>query len=154
MFIRIDGDACPSINKIIALGLKYSVPVHVYCDFSHVIENEDAFIHAVDSSYQSVDMVMSNEVSHGDFVITQDYGLAQIMLSFGCVVCDPKGRLYTDENIDGLLYQRHCFRKLPKNVHRKGPKKRTREDEENLLRTIERWLLDVNKTENGFKNEE
>lgn len=43
----------------------------------------------------------------GDIVITQDYGLASMLLSKGCIVLHHAGYEYTKDNINQLITSRH-----------------------------------------------
>jgi uncharacterized protein YaiI (UPF0178 family) len=65
-----------------------------------------------------------------DIVVTQDYGLAAMILAKGASVIDQNGMRYTAENIDSLLERRYIGQKIRRGGGRtKGPKKRTREDD-------------------------
>ena len=66
-----------------------------------------------------------------DIVVTQDYGLAAMILARGASAIDQNGMVYTGENIDSLLERRYIGQKIRRGGGRtKGPKKRTREDDE------------------------
>jgi uncharacterized protein YaiI (UPF0178 family) len=83
-------------------------------------------------------MVIANDIKKGDILVTQDFGLATIALSKKAYVVHPKGMIYTDDNIDNLLYERHLNSKLRKSgKHTKGPRKRTKEDDQNLINSLE-----------------
>ena len=65
--------------------------------------------------------------------MTQDYGVAAMALGKGAQAIHQSGMLYTDDNIDRLLMERHLAKKarMSKSKHHmKGPKKRTDEDDE------------------------
>ena len=79
----------------------------------------------------AVDFVLVNRVNKGDIVVTQDYGLAAMVLAKQGLVIDQNGRAYTNENIDQLLYSRHIAQKVRQAGGRmKGPKKRQKENNE------------------------
>ena len=93
-----------------------------------------------------MDIALINLCQRGDIVVTQDYGVAALALGKGAKAIHQSGRWYTDENIDGLLMERHMAkvaRRKSKN-HLKGPAKRTEEDdrrfEENFRRLLESCL--------------
>lgn len=137
MKILIDGDACPSISKIESLGKEYSIEVEIYCDINHYIRSDYAKVIVVDSGFQSADMFIMNNVKNKDIVITQDYGVAAICLPKGAKVLSPKGYIYSEDNIDSMLSQRHIHSKLRKaGVRTKGPKKRSIEDENRLIKNL------------------
>ena len=137
MKIIIDGDACPSISKIEDLAKEYAIEVNIFVDIHHVIKSDYSKVIVVDSGFQSVDMYVINNSKINDIVVTQDYGVASMCLGRGCKVINPRGTLYTDDNIDVLLEQRYIAQKFRKAGGRlKGYKKRTKEDEERLIKNL------------------
>lgn len=141
MKIIIDGDACPGISIIEKIAKKNEVPVIIYCDINHFIQSDYSQVKIVDSGFQSVDMYVMNETQKGDIVVSQDYGVAAICLSKKAKVINPKGYVYTEENIDRLLEERHMSQKIRRGGGKtSNPKKRTEDDdirlEKNLIRLI------------------
>lgn len=141
MKIIIDGDACPGISIIEKVAKKNEVPVIIYCDINHFIQSDYSEVKIVDSGFQSVDMYVINETQKGDIVVSQDYGVAAICLSKKAKVINPKGYVYTEENIDRLLEERHMSQKIRRGGGKtSNPKKRTEDDdirlEKNLIRLI------------------
>ncbi|MBO1914790.1 DUF188 domain-containing protein, partial [Microvirga sp. 3-52] len=62
-------------------------------------------------------------------VVTQDYGLAAMVLAKQGHPIDQNGRRYTDDNIDQLLFARHTAQKIRMSGGRlRGPKKRSKEN--------------------------
>ena len=89
-----------------------------------------------------MDFRLVNLVSQGDIVVTQDYGVAALALGKGAKAIHQSGRWYTDENIDGLLMERHMAkvaRRKSKN-HLKGPAKRTAEDDRRFEESFRRLI--------------
>jgi len=77
------------------------------------------------------DYKIMSMVNRGDIVITQDYGLASVLLGKGCYVIHHKGFRYTENNIDRLLSSRHASAQARRAGFRtKGPKAFTSEDRE------------------------
>lgn len=143
MKILIDGDACPSISKIESIAKEYNIPMEIYCDIHHYIRSDYAKVIIVDSGFQSADMYIINNVQSRDVVITQDYGVAAICMPKGAKVLSPKGGIYSEETIDSMLANRHINSKLRKaGVRTKGPKKRSVEDEERLIKNL-RNIIDL-----------
>ena len=71
-------------------------------------------------------------------------------LGKGAKAIHQSGRWYTDENIDGLLMERHMAkvaRRKSKN-HLKGPAKRTEEDDRRFEESFRR-LLDCSAGQEG-----
>lgn len=79
--------------------------------------------------------------------MTQDYGVAAMVLGKGACAIHQSGRWYTEENIDRLLMERHLSKKarrLSGRHYLKGQAKRTEEDdrrfEKSLRELIEKCL--------------
>ena len=91
-----------------------------------------------------MDIALINLCQRGDIVVTHDYGVAALALGKGARAIHPSGRWYTDENIEGLLVERHMAKVARRSAkhHLKGPAKRTGVDdrrcEENFRRLIEK----------------
>lgn len=142
MKIIIDGDACPSIPFIENKAKEFKVDVVIFCDIDHFIQSEYSDVKVVDSGFQSVDMYIANEVQKSDIVITQDYGVAAICLLKAKGILNPSGYIYTEENIDKLLQDRHRNQKIRKGGGRTlNPRKRTKEDEKRLIDNLEKIIL-------------
>lgn len=138
MRIIVDADAMPGIKIIEEVAQKYGVKCILISDTTHNLTSDYSEIITVDKGFQSVDMYLVNIIKENDIVISQDYGVATIALARKCLVVNPKGLLYTDDNIDMMMATRHIATKMRKqNHHLKGPKKRTKEDDERLRKTLE-----------------
>ena len=144
MRIIIDGDACPSIPIIEYIAKENNIEVIIFCDINHYIFSDYSTVKVVDSGFQSVDMYVVNTVSNGDVVVTQDYGVAAMCLPKQASVINPKGYIYTNDNIDRLLEERHIAQKIRRGGGRTtNPKKRTKDDEERLIRNL-KYLIGKN----------
>ena len=142
MVIRIDGDACPAISLIEELAKKYDINMKIYADYTHNINSDYAEVLLVDNSSQSVDMKIISETKENDIIVTQDFGLASIVLSKKAYAIGTRGLIYTNENIDMLLYERHLNAQIRKVTKRnKGFKKRTEDDDKLLINNLEKILL-------------
>ena len=75
-----------------------------------------------------------------DIVVTQDYGLAAMVLGKGAVAINQNGLVFSDENMDRLLMERHIGQRIRRGGGRtKGPAKRTKDDDarfEDALRKL------------------
>ncbi len=74
MRILVDADACPGRNIIEQVAKKYNLDVIMFCDINHVLNSSYSTIKYVDHGFQSVDMVLINEVKENDIIVTQDFG--------------------------------------------------------------------------------
>ncbi len=137
MKILIDGDGCPVIDLTIKIAKKFNIDVIIMCDTSHVFNKDGAKTMVFSKGADSVDFALINTVQKEDIVITQDYGLAAMAINKASYVINQNGLIYTDGNIDMLLYNRHISKKIRKSGGRtKGPKKRSKENDINFEKTL------------------
>lgn len=145
MRVIVDGDACPGREFIEKATKERGVELIIYCSIDHIINSDYAEVRYVDKGSQMVDIKVSNEAKKYDIVISQDYGVAAMVLAKGASAMSTKGKMYTNENIEGLLFQRHISAKVRKAGGKySNPKKRTKEDDENLYNALCREI-DKNK---------
>ncbi len=138
MRLLIDGDACPAKREIFALAKRYQIEVILFTSLSHYSTYEDCTYIVVDNMPQAVDLAVMNRTKKGDLVITQDYGLAAIVLCKDAYVISPRGKIYQDEKMDMMLLQRHLAQKERKAGRRtKGPNQYSKSDKERLLKVLE-----------------
>ena len=148
MTIYIDADACPVTRIAERLAREYAIPVVLLCDTNHALSSDYSEIRVIGAGADAVDIALINMCRPGDIVVTQDYGVAALALGKGAKAIHQSGRWYMDENIDGLLMERHMAKVARRSAkhHLKGPAKRTDQDdrrfEESFRRLIESSLSD------------
>lgn len=126
--ICIDADGCPVVPESIQVAKELELEVIVFCDTAHLIQIDGVQTVIVSKGADAVDFALVNQIQKGDITITQDYGLAAMVLAKGGYAINQNGLEYTSENIDQLLYARHFNQKVRQAGGRtKGPKKRTKE---------------------------
>lgn len=131
MQIFVDADACPVKDIIVRVARENNLPVTMIIDSSHELKDPYSTVITVDKGKDSVDLVLINRVKRGDIVVTQDYGLAALVLGKSAKAINQNGLVFSNENIDRLLMERHVGQKIRRGGGRtKGPGKRTREDDE------------------------
>lgn len=141
MKIIIDADACPKAVLQICLkyGPLYGVEVWTVASFNHQISSDNHII--VGNGPQEADLKVVNISEKGDLVVTQDMGLAAMVLGKGAKAISPMGREYLPEVMSILLEERELKAKYRRAGGRtKGPSKRTREDDANFERELLRIL--------------
>lgn len=143
--IFVDADACPVVKETILVAKQFNMNCTLICDTAHEIYHEGAETIIVSKGADAVDFVLVNRVQKNDIVVTQDYGLAAMVLAKQGHPIDQNGRLYTEENIDQLLYARHKAQKIRRSGGRlRGPKKRSKENnvrfQKSLTKLCERLL--------------
>lgn len=135
MRIFIDADGCPVVKLTLKIAVKHGIQSTVVKNHAVRIENPNPkFVEVVtvDTSRDSADYYIANHLSEGDLVITQDYGLAAMVLAKKASGMSQNGLLYTDFNIDQLLDRRH-FNQEMRRKHKKHNskfKKRSKEDDD------------------------
>jgi uncharacterized protein len=145
--IRIDADACPANVRRDAgrLARQYGLQLVFYIDDSHELQPDYGEVRQVGKGHDAVDLALANQIIAGDFIITQDYGLAALSLAKRAQALHPSGMVYTASNIDRLLLERHLAaksRKAGERVHH--PAKRRKSDDlylyDHLKQMIEQSL--------------
>lgn len=132
MTIYVDADACPVVKIVEKVAGEFSVPVVLLCDTNHYLTSDYSQVVVIGAGSDAVDLALINRASKGDIVVTQDYGVAALALGKGAFAIHQSGKVFTDENIGGLLMDRHLAKKsrMSKSKHHiKGPRKRTKNDD-------------------------
>ena len=145
MKILVDADSCPKKAMMILIELAglYNVPLLAISSFNHHIEGVERII--VGNEPQAVDMVLINKTGKGDIIVTQDWGLASLVLSKGGNCVATKGYVYSKEKIDFMLEERYIKAKIRKGGGKtKGPAPRTKEDDERFRKNLELLLKQEN----------
>ena len=125
MKILVDADACPVKQIIERIARSRKVPVVMVVDTSHVLTSDYSEIIMVDQAKDSADICLAN------IVVSQDYGVAAMALGKGAAALNQNGLIYTDSNIDQLLFERHLGQKSRRTGKRTAAvKKRTSSDDE------------------------
>ena len=115
--IYIDADACPVTHIAEIIARRHGIPVTILCDTNHVMYSETSTIKLIGAGTDAVDLALIKLCKAGDIVITQDYGVAALALGKGALAVHQSGKCFTDDNIGGLLMDRH----LAKKARRSGP---------------------------------
>ena len=141
MKILVDADACP--KKVLQicreLGDKYAVKVYTIASFNHNIISDHHIV--VGDADQETDIKVLNLTEARDIVITQDWGLAAMVLGKKARCISPTGREFSNENIDFLLEERDIKAKLRRSGGRtKGPTKRTIQEDAYFYESLEGLL--------------
>ncbi|NLV20468.1 MAG: YaiI/YqxD family protein [Syntrophomonadaceae bacterium] len=143
MKIIVDADACPVKQIIENIAAKYDLNVIMVSNYHHQIDSNYATVIIADGAAQAADMIIANQTRPGDIVVTQDYGLAAIILGRNAYAIHPRGNIYSRENIDGLLMQRYLNQKARQaNKRISGPRKKTSRDDEMFAQQFEKLILE------------
>jgi uncharacterized protein YaiI (UPF0178 family) len=98
----------------------------------------------VGGTSQETDMKVVNLTEPGDVVVTQDWGLASMVLAKRAFCLSPAGIEFRPEKMDFLLEEREIKAKFRRGGGRtKGPGKRTPEDDSRFAATLGKMLKRV-----------
>ena len=129
MTIFVDADACPVKEIIVREAKAKSIPVTMLADTSHVLADGYSSVVTVARGRDSADFKLVTLCHAGDVVVTQDYGVAAMALGKGARCVHPSGLVYTNSNIDQILYQRHESAKARRRGRYAPVPKRTAQDD-------------------------
>lgn len=92
-------------KEIVELAHTYCVEVVFVASYAHMQTNPSAgkWVY-VDSEKEAVDLYILNHVQQGDVAVTQDTGLASMLLSRRVYVLSPRGKVYSENDMDTVLF--------------------------------------------------
>ncbi|MBL0388152.1 DUF188 domain-containing protein [Tumebacillus sp. ITR2] len=129
--IWIDGDGCPrgAVQFTLEEGERRALDVWLVTNVHHEQQAKNRLV--VDGHAQAVDLAILNRLQAGDVVITQDIGLAAMVLGRRGYALNPNGTEYDSATMPLLLEMRESAAKHRRGGGRtRGPKKRTNDDQE------------------------
>lgn len=143
--VLIDADACPVWRVAVKICNESQTDYVLVCDVSHQFKEEFNVVY-VDGGADAADYKIVALTNKNDIVITQDYGLATMILAKEGNVINQNGMIYDDKNIMTLLESRAFNQKMRKHkVHLKGPKKRTENQNDSFAESFRNLLIKVKK---------
>lgn len=142
--IIVDADASPFKEEIVQMAIKHNRELYFVFSTSH-ISNYPKYVKTimVDNEKEAADIAVANLAKKNDIIITQDYGLAAMVLAKKARVLLNRGQVVNQDNIDQLLAFRHISAKNRKNrVRSKGPSKITDNDKKEFLDQLSRMMTE------------
>lgn len=144
MRLFIDGDGSPVKEDVIELASKKKLEVVIVTSVDHYTTKEypqNVQLVYVDRGTDSADFKIVGLIHQGDFLVTQDYGLASLVLPKGVRVFHQSGKEFAESNIGSLLEQRYHSGKMRKaGLRTRGPKPFTKEDHATFRLAFEQAL--------------
>lgn len=140
----IDADACPVTREAISVGRAHGLGVILVGNATqnlakHVRPGVEAV--QVGQGRDAADFAIVERLKPDDVVVTQDIGVAAMVLGRGARAISPRGRVFHQVTIDAELAVRHAEAKLRRAGGRHGgPSKFTEEDREHFVESLERLL--------------
>lgn len=107
--IWVDADACPRVIKEILFRAADRASIAVTLVANQAIQvPRSPYIRSIQvaSGFDVADNYIVQQAEHGDLVITADIPLASEAIDKGCLALNPRGELYTEENIRQRLNMR------------------------------------------------
>lgn len=144
MRIFIDADACPKPVKEIL----YKAAIRTNTELI-LVANQYLTIPIspliktiqVASGFDEADRWIVEELMPGDIVLTSDIPLADIVIDKGGVALNPRGKLYTKENIKSTLATRNLMEQLrDQQIVSGGPPAFSKLDSQALANALDRLL--------------
>jgi uncharacterized protein YaiI (UPF0178 family) len=115
MQIWVDADACPKVIKEILYRAAERVQVPMILVANRLLWTPPSrFIRAlrVPRGFDVADREIMEKVQAGDLVVTADIPLASAVIGRGAHALDPRGALYTPDNIQERLAVRNLMDQL------------------------------------------
>ena len=142
MKIYIDADGAPWRDLVIEQARRYGVTVVIVADYSHDFPPEEGVKRVVvDGGADAADFAIINRVEEGDVVITQDVGLASLILPKGATAISPRGYEFTEGSMTGRLTRRWLHGRIRMAGGRvKGPRSFSSADRDQFLSLLERKI--------------
>jgi len=127
---------------VIEQAKRHGVRVVIVADYSHAFPEEEGVEQVVvDGGADAADFAIVNRVQEGDLVITQDVGLASLILPKGAAVISPRGHEFTEGSMEGHLARRWLHGRIRMAGGRtKGPRSFSPEDRGQFLSLLERKI--------------
>ena len=162
MQIFVDADACPVVGIVETIAEKYNISTTLLCDTNHILYSDYSEVIVVGAGADAVDYKLISICHKGDVVVSQDYGVAAMVLGKGAYAIHQSGKWYTNENIDQMLMERHLNKKARRSSHKNHMKgctmsgghrfctdrsgngdtrKRTEEDDVRFAQSFEKLIL-------------
>jgi uncharacterized protein YaiI (UPF0178 family) len=145
MRIFVDADAFPNVIKdiLIRAGERMHVPlVFVACKRLRLERSDSVSSIEVPIGPDLVDDRIAALVQPGDLVITADIPLADRVVSKGAYAINPRGELYTEENIKDRLAMRDLMNELREGgLIAGGPAEFSKKDRQAFANQLDRILI-------------
>ncbi len=150
----IDADACPVTREALAEARRAHVPCVIagnstqnlarHLRSSDPTEPRKGFwvrLLQVGVGADSADFAIVEQLTPDDVVVTQDIGLASIVLGRGARAIGVRGHVYNPLTIDSMMFIRHEEKKVRRAGGRtKGPAAFEDDDRERFVRNLRRLL--------------
>ena len=144
MRIWVDADACPKVIKDILFRAAERTRVSLTIVANQPLRvPRSRYIEAVQvpAGFDVADNHIVRHLQEGDLVVTADIPLAAEVVERGAVALDPRGYLYTKDNVRERLSTRNFMDELRSDgVSTGGPSSFSRRDRQTFANQLDRFL--------------
>lgn len=144
MNILVDADACPNVIKEIIFRASVRLQIQTTCFANHAITiPRSPYIKRIQvlGGFDVADQKIIEVAEPGDLVITADIPLAAAVIEKGAHALNPRGELYTIENIKERLAVRNLMDTLRGAGHATGgPPPLNKQDQQAFANALDRIL--------------
>lgn len=146
--VFIDADACPVTRETLSTARRHKLPVVMIGNGTQNLERwtsrEGVEAFCVSSGADAADFAIVERLSPHDICVTQDTGLAAMVLGRGAHAISPRGRVHSLATIDMDLEFRHAEKKFRRSGGRtRGPSVFTEEDREHFCAMFSRLISET-----------
>ncbi len=142
--IWVDADACPKVIKDILFraGQRTGITVTLVANqYLQVPKAPNIRAVQVPAGFDVADNHIAQHAAPSDLVITADIPLAAEVVEKGCVAINPRGELYTEDNIRERLNMRDFMDTMRSSgVNTGGPPPITQADRQRFANQLDRLL--------------
>ncbi len=139
--IYVDADACPVVEEILQIVDDHLI--HLVCNRHHVldVDRENVRLHRATDRQDGADHYIYNHSSPGDIVVTDDLGLAALVLGGNRRVIRFRGDRPDNEDIHWRLHLRHQAGQARRSGRKTGgPSKFTEKDRKKFRKKFKKLL--------------
>jgi uncharacterized protein len=149
MKLWVDADACPGPVRDILLraSQRLRLPIVFVANKTLSLPRSELVSSVrVGSGLDVADQYIANQAQSGDLAVTQDIPLAALLVPKGVVVLDPRGELFTEENVSERLSVRNFMQDLRESgVVTGGPSGFSQQDRQQFAAALDRELARLHK---------
>lgn len=144
MTIWVDADACPGVIKDILFRAAQRTSIQVTLVANRALQvPRSPWIRSIQVArgFDVADNHIVDSAVAGDLVITADIPLAAAVVAKGAGALNPRGELYTADNVQGLLDMRNFMDTLRSSgVETGGPPALSNSDRQTFAAQLDRWI--------------
>jgi len=142
--ILVDADACPNVIKDILYRASKRLSIHLVLFANHALvipkSSHIRFVQ-VSKGFDVADSEIEKIVEKGDLVVTADIPLADSVIDKNATAINPRGMLYTKDNIKEKLRMRNLMDELRgAGQMTGGPATLNKTDQQKFANTLDRFL--------------